>query len=92
MPNGFWVEFIGYMAASLTTISFLPQAVKTIRTGDTSAISLAMYSIFCTGVFLWLVYGLALNNWPMTLANSVTLVLAGVIWFIKWRHRRVGLS
>lgn len=83
----FWIEFIGYSAACLTTLSFLPQAIKTIKTRDTKAISLSMYSIFCVGVLMWLMYGLLLQNWPMTLANTITLLLAGVIWFIKLRTR-----
>lgn len=77
------IELIGYIAAVLTTASFLPQAIKTLKTRDTQSLSLSMYSIFCTGVFLWLIYGLAIANWPIVVANAVTLLLAGMILGIK---------
>ena len=67
----------------MTTCSFLPQAIRTLRTRDTEAISLTMYSVFCIGVLLWLSYGIALVNWPMMIANSITLMLAGIIWYLK---------
>lgn len=72
-------EWIGYAAATLTTASFLPQAVHTLRTRDVSGISGAMYAAFTVGVALWLVYGIALGAWPIILANGVTLVLAAII-------------
>lgn len=78
-------EILGYMAATLTTLSFLPQAIRTLKTQNTEAISLTMYSVFCFGVFLWLVYGLIIENWPIVVANAVTFLLAGIIWFIKLR-------
>ena len=53
-------ELIGYLAACLTTCSFVPQALHTFRTRDVSGISLGMYSVFTVGVALWLAYGLAL--------------------------------
>ena len=69
-------DTIGYIAAALTTGSFVPQAVLTLRTRDVSGISLAMYSAFTAGVALWLVYGLALGQWPIVVANAVTMALA----------------
>lgn len=77
------IEILGYVAATLTTLSFLPQAIQTLKTKDTQAISLSMYSIFCFGVMLWLIYGLLIQNWPLVLANAVTFVLAGIIWLLK---------
>jgi len=79
-------EWIGYLAALLTTGSFVPQAVMTIRTRNTSGISLAMYVIFTLGVGLWLVYGIALQSWPMICANTVTLGLAATILGLKIRY------
>ncbi len=73
MPSS---ELIGYLAAALTTCSFEPQAWLTFRTRDVSGISLGMYSVFTTGVALWLVYGLLLGAWPIVAANAVTLALA----------------
>ena len=67
---------IGYIAAFLTTVAFVPQAVKTIRTRDTSGISLAMYVCLTIGIFLWLLYGLNLGDGPLIGANALTLFLA----------------
>src|SRR5262245_10674853 len=63
-------EWIGFLAAALTTGSFVPQAVMTIRTRNTSGISLAIYVIFTVGVAAWLVYGIAMESWPMIFANT----------------------
>jgi MtN3 and saliva related transmembrane protein len=76
-------ELLGYLAATLTTGSFLPQALHTMRTRDVSGISLAMYSAFTAGVALWLAYGVALGQWPIIVANAVTLALAATILTIK---------
>ena len=79
-------HWIGFAAALLTTASFIPQAVMTIRTRDTRGVSLGMYIIFTTGVGFWLVYGIAIDSLPMVLANTVTLGLAGTILALKLRH------
>ena len=76
-------DILGYMAAALTTGSFLPQAWLTLRTRDVSGISLAMYSAFTAGVALWLIYGVMLGKWPIVVANLVTLLLAGTILVTK---------
>jgi MtN3 and saliva related transmembrane protein len=76
-------DLLGYAAAALTTGSFLPQAVLTLRTRDVSGISLTMYSCFTVGVALWLVYGLHLGEWPIVVANFVTLALAITILTTK---------
>lgn len=78
-------ELIGYLAACLTTVSFLPQAWLTFRTRDVSGISLGMYSAFTLGVALWLVYGLSARAWPVVAANAVTLMLALAILVMKLR-------
>lgn len=76
-------EIIGYVAASLTTASFLPQAFKTLKTRDTRALSLGMYSIFTTGVFFWLIYGLYISNRAIVFANAITFLLAAMILSFK---------
>lgn len=81
------IEIIGYMAAILTTLSFIPQAIKTIRTKNTQGISLIMYSSFSIGVFCWLIYGIAHNNWPISLANGITLFFALIILFYKVQYK-----
>lgn len=81
------IELIGYFAALCTTLSFVPQAVKTIKTRDTSGISLWMYLIFTVGVFLWLVYGFIIGNHPLLIANAVTFVLAVTILGFKIKYK-----
>lgn len=83
-------DIIGYAAAALTTGSFLPQAILTLRTRETRGISLAMYSAFTAGVALWLVYGIALGEWPIVVANAVTLALAATILGTKLVVERGG--
>ena len=73
------IAALGYTAASLTTLSFIPQALKTLRSGDTSAISLRMYVLFTSGIALWGVYGLLTGDGPLIVANAITLVSAGLI-------------
>ena len=80
-------ELIGYCAATLTTLSFLPQAWLTFRTRDVRGISLGMYSVFTVGVALWLLYGLMMGAWPIVAANAVTLALASAILVMKLRYR-----
>ena len=78
-------DVIGDAAACLTTLSFVPQAMRVIRTRDTGAISLVMYVLFTSGVALWGVYGLLTMQWAIILANGVTLVLAALILAMKVR-------
>jgi MtN3 and saliva related transmembrane protein len=82
-----WPEWIGYLAAMLTTASFVPQAWLTFRSRDVSGISLGMYSVFTVGVALWLAYGLLLSAWPIVAANAITLALALAILGMKLRYR-----
>ena len=79
-------EWFGFAAAFLTTVSFIPQAIMTIRSKNTSGISRGMYFMFTVGVALWLVYGVHLMSWPMIFANTVTLLLAAVILILKLRY------
>lgn len=80
-------EIVGYVAATLTTASFVPQAWHTFQTRDVRGISLTMYSAFTAGVACWLVYGLLLGAWPIVIANAITLSLAASILFMKLRYR-----
>jgi len=81
-------DLTGYLAACLTTCSFVPQAWLTFKTRDVRGISLGMYSVFTVGVALWLLYGLALGAWPIVAANAVTLGLAASILAMKLRYRQ----
>jgi MtN3 and saliva related transmembrane protein len=80
-------ELVGYLAASLTTLSFVPQALHTFRTKDVRGISLGMYSVFTVGIAMWLVYGLLIRAWPVVVANVITLALAAAILAMKLRYR-----
>ena len=80
------LDLLGYIGALLTTASFIPQAVMTIRSRDTRGISRGMYIIFTTGVAFWLAYGIAIDSLPMILANTVTLGLAGTVLALKLRY------
>lgn len=76
-------DWFGYIAATLTTASFVPQAWLTFRTRDVSGISLGMYASFTCGIAFWLAYGLLLRQWPVIVANGLTLVLAFSILVMK---------
>ncbi len=85
LPN--LTDWLGYVAATLTTASFVPQAWLIFRTRNVSGISLAMYSAFTAGIALWLAYGVMLGAWPIIIANIVTLILASCILVMKIRHQ-----
>lgn len=80
-------DLLGYVAAFCTTAAFLPQALQVYRTRRTQDLSLGMFSLFTTGVALWLGYGIAIGSAPVYVANTVTLVLAGYILFMKATER-----
>jgi MtN3 and saliva related transmembrane protein len=79
-------DLLGYGAALLTTIAFLPQAILTFRTRKAEGVSLAMYSVFVAGITLWLVYGVLLGKGPIIAANAVTLLLSSFILAMKLRY------
>lgn len=81
-------DLLGYIAAFLTTTSFLPQVIRTLRTGDTRSISFTMYLMLVIGVAAWLAYGWLLGALPIMLANGITLLLASIILVMKWRELR----
>lgn len=84
MPSS---EYIGYIAATLTTISFIPQALLTWKTRRADGVSLVMYCILTAGIALWLLYGLQIQAMPIIAANSVTLILTSFILIMKIRCR-----
>lgn len=81
------VTLIGLAAGFCTTIAFLPQVIKTWKSRSAKDLSLGMYTIFCTGVALWLTYGLLISDLPIILTNMATLVLALSILFFKLTFR-----
>jgi MtN3 and saliva related transmembrane protein len=83
------IDWIGYLAATLTTASFVPQAWLTFKTRDVSGISMGMYSAFTTGIALWLSYGILISAWPIVIANTITFFLAaGILGMRVWFGRR----
>ena len=80
-------HLIGSIAALFTTVAFVPQVVQSFKTRDLSGISLPMYTIFTTGVGLWLVYGFLKQDWPLMLANSATFCLAGSVLVLKLKEK-----
>lgn len=78
---------LGLIAAVLTTTSFAPQAIKAWRTRSTADVSLTMFLMLVSGMCLWLIYGILIDNLPLILSNAVTLVLAGAILLAKIRFR-----
>ncbi|HET8745575.1 MAG TPA: SemiSWEET transporter [Ramlibacter sp.] len=79
-------DVLGYVAATLTTVSFVPQAWRTFRTKDVRGISLKMYTLFTLGVAAWLAYGIVLGEVPMMVANSATLLLAIPVLVMRVRY------
>ena len=80
------IEWVGLLAAFLTTASFLPQAIMVLRTRNTDGISLVMYAMFTFGVAVWLVYGLFLGSVSIIVANLITVVLAASILGVKAKN------
>jgi len=80
------ITLLGFLADALTTIAFVPQLVRSWRSRSVKDVSLGMLTIFCAGVFLWLIYGLLIHAWPVIVANVITLVLAGAILILKLKY------
>ncbi len=87
MTDNFLSELVGYCAASLTTLAFLPQAWLTWKRKRAEGVSLGMYCMMVTGVSCWLAYGLLLHAMPIIIANGITLLLALFILFMKIRYK-----
>lgn len=80
------ITALGFIAAAFTTASFVPQVVHSWRTRDTRGISLGMYAVFTGGIALWLAYGVMLGDWPIIVANGITLALCLTVVVLKLRH------
>lgn len=80
------VSLIGYVAGTCTTLAFLPQVIRTWRTRSTDDISLGMFSLMVFGIALWLFYGIVIGDWPLIIADSISLLFAAVILGMKVRY------
>ena len=81
-----WIDILGYIAGILVVISLLPQAIKSWKTKSTKDISLLRYVIYVTGLILWIIYALIINNGPVAVMNSIGLILALSILILKLKH------
>lgn len=79
------ISIIGFVAGTCTTLAFLPQVIRTWRTRSTDDISLGMFSLMVFGIALWLFYGIVIGDWPLILADGVSLLLAATILMMKLR-------
>ena len=77
---------LGLTAGMLTTVSFLPQVIKTWKMRETKDLSLWMYIVLCTGIILWIIYGILIKDLPLIAANSFSLMLASIILFFKIKY------
>lgn len=84
------INHLGFAAAACTTGAFVPQVVLVWRQRGAPGISIGMYLMFIAGVAMWLLYGLALDSWPVVIANGLTLVLAAAILGMKLYFERAG--
>jgi MtN3 and saliva related transmembrane protein len=82
-----YVAIIGFVAAAFTVIAFLPQLTKVWKTKSTKDISLGMFSIFCGGTFLWLVYGMLTQDSPIAIANFLIFIQAFSILIFKLKYK-----
>ncbi len=78
---------IGFLAGCLTTTAFVPQVLKVWKTKSTQDLSLGMWSVFCFGVFCWLIYGFMIEELPIILTNFITFLLAGIILIFKIKYK-----
>ena len=80
-----WILFLGYLAGTCTTVAFLPQVIRTWQTRSTEDISLGMFSLMVFGIALWLLYGVVVGDWPLIVADGVSLLFAATILLLKLR-------
>ncbi|MCU0356957.1 MAG: SemiSWEET transporter [Cyclobacteriaceae bacterium] len=83
-----YIQLLGLVAGTFTTIAFIPQVLKTWRSRSARDLSLGMFSIFSLGVALWMIYGIIRNDLPVIIANGVTLLLALFLLFLKIRWKQ----
>lgn len=81
------IDILGFVAATLTTIAFLPQLTKTWQSKSAKDVSFWMLITFCCGVFLWFIYGVSIQSWPVIMANALTLIFNLIILFLKIRYK-----
>ena len=81
-----WVTYLGLIAGALTTISFLPQVIKTLKTRKAEDISLLMFTILCLGILLWMIYGFIIGDLPLITSNFIALIFTSIILVSKIKY------
>jgi MtN3 and saliva related transmembrane protein len=84
--NLHWTALIGLVAGICTTCSYLPQVIKMLKSKSTKDVSFLMYAILTTGVFLWMIYGFILKDFPIILANGISFALSMYVLVLKIKH------
>ncbi len=93
MSTDFLTNVFGTGAAVFSVTSFVPQIIKLLQTRDASAVSFRTYAFTVTCFVLWIVYGVRLHAWPITIANTLALVMSATVLILKWRfERKAGTS
>lgn len=82
-----FITALGFMAGTITTIAFFPQVIKTWKSKSTKDISIRMFIVLCTGLLLWIVYGIYVNSLPVVASNGVTFVCATIILALKAKYK-----
>lgn len=80
------IDYLGYIAATLTTTSFVPQVIKIYKEKSAKDLSLKTFYVFSIGILFWLAYGIALVSWPMIVSNVVTVTLSITILVLKHKY------
>lgn len=86
-----YISIIGYLAASFTTFSSLPQLIKIIKTKQVRDVSIIMFSMMGLGIILWFIYGIYKNDMPIIIANIISFVLILTIIILKLKYRKRNL-
>ena len=81
--KGIYIEFFGYFAAILTTLAFIPQLIKTLKTKKAEDVSLTTLIMFLMGVAAWIIYGIQISSKPILIANVITFLLNFLILVFK---------
>ncbi len=90
MDGELLTNLIGTAAALFSITSFIPQMLKIAKSRDASSVSLRTYAFTVTCFVLWVIYGVRLGAWPITVANAVALLMSGTVLILKWRFRDGG--
>ena len=81
------VDILGYAAGAITSLTFLPQVIKTFKEKSAKDISLLMFVIAAVNEVMWIAYGALLNNWVIILTNAIVLAMSLTMIYLKFRYK-----